>query len=402
MSVGPSTIGERVKQLRLERTPRMTQRELAERAGVSVDLISKLEQGQKQTALVTTLHKIAGALDVDVTALLARPTRIDVSEDDQDQGGVIAIRRAITAVSDDADTASLDELKQSARYGWASYWTNRFDVLGGLLPGFIRAARASAHESGHPEAFAALSDAYGVSASMLVHLGFIDLAYLSMERAIAAAERSDDPLRRAALSGWMSWLLLHQTGSFDQAHRLAVDEADRTEPSLAKAEPRQISVWGGLLVSGAVAAARDNQPDTADDMLNLAEAAATRLDGAGYEVRTDYERPFGLPLVVMQSVDVSVVTDRPGRALEVAKKMPPDARLPLAAKARHLGDVAYAQTSLGRDREATDTLLTIERTAPDWMRYQPYPRTIVRELLERERRARTPRLRGLAQRLGVA
>jgi len=33
---------------------------------------------------------------------------------------------------------------------------------------------------------------------------------------------------------------------------------------------------------------------------------------------------------------------------------------------------------------------------------QPYPRTIVRELLERERRSRTPRLRGLAQRLGVA
>ncbi len=170
----------------------------------------------------------------------------------------------------------------------------------------------------------------------------------------------------------------------------------------SKAEPQQISVWGGLLVSGAVAAARDNQPDTADDMLNLAEAAATRLDGAGFEVRTDYERPFGLPLVVMQSVDVAVVTDRPARALEVAKKMPPDAHLPLAAKARHLGDVASAQTSLGRDREATDTLLTIERTAPDWMRYQAYPRTIVRELLERERRARTPRLRGLAQRLGVA
>ena len=402
MSVGPSTIGERVKQLRLERDPRMTQRELAERAGVSTDLIGKLEQGQKQTPRITTLHKIAAALDVDVTALLARPSRIDVAEEDQDQGGVLAIRRAITAVWDDADTTSLDHLKQSARYAWASYWTNRFDVLGGLLPGFISTARASARETDSPEVFAALSDAYGVSASMLVHLGLIDLAYLAMERAIGAADRSGDELRRAALSGWMSWLLLHQTGSFDQAHRLAVDEADHMEPRLAKAKPEQISVWGGLLVSGAVAAARDDQPDTADDMLNLAEAAATRLYGAGYEVRTDYERPFGLPLVVMQSVDVSVVTDRPARALEVAKKMPPDARLPLAAKARHLGDVAYAQTSLGRDREATDTLLTIERTAPDWMRYQPYPRTIVRELLERERRSRTPRLRGLAHRLGVA
>jgi len=82
--------------------------------------------------------------------------------------------------------------------------------------------------------------------------------------------------------------------------------------------------------------------------------------------------------------------------------MSPDARLPLAAKARHLADVASAQTSLGRDREATHALLTIERTAPHWMKYQAYPRTIVRELLERQRRSRTPQLRGLAHRLGVA
>lgn len=46
--------------------------------------------------------------------------------------------------------------------------------------------------------------------------------------------------------------------------------------------------------------------------------------------------------------------------------------------------------SLGKDREATDMLLTIERTAPNWMKYQSYPQTIVRELLERERRSRTP------------
>ena len=227
-------------------------------------------------------------------------------------------------------------------------------------PANVCPLRLNAHESAHPEAFAALSDAYGVSASMLVLLGHVDLAYLSMERAIGAADRSNDPLRRAALSGWMSWLLLHQTGSADQAQRLAVDEADRVEPrQVSKAKPEQISVWGSLLVSGAVAAARDNQPDTADDMLSLAEAAATRLNAANYQVRSDYETPFGLPQVIMQSVDVCVVTDRPARALEEAKRMPPDAQLPLAAKARHLGDVAYAQTSLGRDREATDTLLTM-------------------------------------------
>jgi hypothetical protein len=85
----------------------------------------------------------------------------------------------------------------------------------------------------------------------------------------------------------------------------------------------------------------------------------------------------------MQQVDVSVVTDRPSRALKLAKRMPPDAELPVASRARHLADVAFAQTA-------------------KWVRYQPYTRLIVGELLERERRARTPGLRGLARRLSVA
>jgi transcriptional regulator with XRE-family HTH domain len=127
----------------------MTQREVAERAGVSVDLISKLEQGQKHTALVGTLHKIAQALDVDVSALLARPARIDL-EDDPQERGVLAIRQAITALWEDTEPASAEELAQSARYGWACYWTNRFDVLGGLLPAFIADARATASERGGP------------------------------------------------------------------------------------------------------------------------------------------------------------------------------------------------------------------------------------------------------------
>lgn len=393
---GQSSIGERIRQLRQERTPRMTQRELAERAGVSVDTVSKLEQGVKQTALIGTLHRIARALDVDVSALLARPARIDT--EDGGTAGVLAIRGALTAPYSEGEPVALGELRTSVAAAWSYYWTNRFDTLGALLPELIAQARAGGDG---PEAFAVRSDAYGVTASMLVHLGHIDLAYLAMERAVAAAEGSDDELRRAAVSGWMSWLLLHQTGSYNQAKRLAMTEADRAEPRLATATPQAIAVWGGLLVSAAVAAARDDRPDEADDLLNLAEAAAVRVGASGYEVSSHYERPFGVPLVLMQSVDIAVVTDRPGRALALADRMSPDADLPEAAKARHLADVAYAQTMAGLEARAVDTLLRIERQAPNWMRYQSYPRTIIRELLERERRARTPRLRGLAVRMGI-
>ncbi len=409
--IKPFSIGERILELRSERTPTMTQAHLAERAGVGVELISKLERGAKQTAKLTTLHKIARALDVDVSALLSRPASIEPA-DDQD-GGVLAIRRAITTLWDEGEPASVAELDREARYAWMAFSTNRFDVLASQLPGFITAARATVRAEPSPGAHAALSDAYAVTASMLTLLGHVDLGYLAMERAIAAGDRAEDALVRAALSGRMSWLLLHQTGGADQARRLAVEEADRFEPRLGKALPEQIAIWAGLLVCGAVAAARDGRADEADDMLNLAEAATTRLAvadpdrhgkpaGAIWRDRAvRNEIVHGIPQVIMQQVDVAVVTGRPARALKIAERMPPDNGLPLISRARHMADVAYAQTGLGRDRQATETLLSIEQQAPYWMRYQGYPKTIVRELLERERRA-NPLLRGLAARLHVA
>jgi transcriptional regulator with XRE-family HTH domain len=414
------SIGEQIRTLRRERVPRMSQEQLAHRAGVSPGLVRKLEQGRKQTASWPYLQRIAGALDVDVTALLVRPSRIDLGtggEPGQDDGGMLAVREAITALWVDEAPARLEDLERSASHAWRSYWTNQFDQLGRLLPSFITAGRATAkayeRQEGerHRRAFVALADAYGAAASMLVHLGAIDLAYVAMERALDAAERSGDELRHGAAAGWMSWLLLHLTGAADgvqdpggrgrrsplsQARRLATETADELEPKLGKASGEHLSVWGSLLVSSAVAAARDADAAEADDILNLAEATATRMDAPERRVRLEYQSPFGPPLVIMQQADVAVVTERPGRALRVAQRMPREPDLPLASRARHLADVAFAQTQLGKDRAATDTLPAIERSAPNWIRYQPYPRMIVAELLGRERRARTPGCWGLA------
>lgn len=54
MSDEKTTIGERVRKLRGRL---YTQRQLAERAGVSVDLVRKLEQGTRRTASVASLHR---------------------------------------------------------------------------------------------------------------------------------------------------------------------------------------------------------------------------------------------------------------------------------------------------------------------------------------------------------
>ncbi|MFJ3492561.1 helix-turn-helix domain-containing protein [Streptomyces sp. NPDC086091] len=54
-----SSIGDRIRSLREFRD--LTQEELASRAGVHVDTIRKLEQGQRQSARITPLRDLARA-----------------------------------------------------------------------------------------------------------------------------------------------------------------------------------------------------------------------------------------------------------------------------------------------------------------------------------------------------
>jgi transcriptional regulator with XRE-family HTH domain len=396
------SIGERIRQLRKQYSPQVTQRELAGRAGISVDVIRKLEQGAKRTALVGTLQKIARALDVEVAVLLGRPQRLPAET--TDGRGILAIRQALTKLATDLDDADAEEpaltvadLRRQVDYCWGAYWGGRYDRLGAVLPGLIQQGQAATRQAraDRPEALDLIAQIYQVTACTVAHLGYNDLGHIALERALDAAEQSNDPLRKAALLGSFAWLVQKQ-GRSAEAHRIVVRAAERMEPRFSTALPAEMSLWGSLVLTGATAAARDGRVGTADDLLSVARGAAARL-GAD---RNDYEVAFGPAQVTMQSVDVAVVTGQFGKALERAEKMPADAALPLAARARHMTDVAYAHTNLAHDDQALDALLSVERIAPSWIRYQAFPRAVVQELLEHERR-RNPGLRNLAGRLGV-
>ncbi|MGH3924978.1 MAG: helix-turn-helix domain-containing protein, partial [Pseudonocardiaceae bacterium] len=64
-------IGENIARLRL--LAGLTQEEFASKAGVSVDLIRRLEQTSRLTARIASLYHIANALDVPLSVLLAQP-----------------------------------------------------------------------------------------------------------------------------------------------------------------------------------------------------------------------------------------------------------------------------------------------------------------------------------------
>ncbi|WP_249374789.1 XRE family transcriptional regulator [Streptomyces sp. I05A-00742] len=266
-----------------------------------------------------------------------------------------------------------------------------------VLPTLLADARAAVRAyTGKDRAasFAVLAEAYQVAATTLTAFGKEDAAYTALERSMAAAKQSDDPRLEIIGVSSLSWIFSKQ-GRVADAEHVAVRMAERIDPGF-RSEPIDLSMWGILLLRGATAAVRGERPDTAEDLLSLAAAAAARV---GVD-RLDYATPFGPTNAGVAMVNAYVDMGKPDKALSHAKRIPQVSGLPPTWRARHFLDRALAHAEMRRDGAATRALLVAEQTAPEWMRYHATSRHLVAELRERELRRNSP-IRDLAIRLEV-
>ncbi|WP_280496739.1 helix-turn-helix domain-containing protein [Nocardia asiatica] len=391
-----SSIGVRIRQFRGKA---LTQRQLADQAGVSVDLVRKLEQGGRQTASIASLQKIARALDVDIADLIGKRHGVPSANPD---AGIVAIRRALTPVDDllgetkEEEAVSLDDGRRAVEYAWGAYWSGRYELLTSILPPGLTQLRATVHAARNGSVAPAnelLARMYWVTGCTLVHLGQTDPAFLAIREALAAAELGNDPLLLATIRGSVAWQLLVQ-GRYDESRGVALNAAASLEPT-GDVPPSHLSAYGSLVLQGATAAGRAQDVHDAMSLVETASEVALRI---GTD-RQDYETYFGPSQVVMQTVDVNVSSERYPEALAAAKEMPANGSLPQASRARHLADTAVALTRTGRHQRALDALLTAERVGgADWLKYQTLPRHIVTELLDHDRKVP---LRAFARRIGV-
>lgn len=393
------TIGDRIKRFRGKA---FTQKELAEAAEVSKDLISKLEQNTKKTASLTSLRKISRALDIDVAELVGK--RAGVPTGDLD-AGVVAIRQALSSVDDliddqidDAEPLSLDQAQREVTYAWGSYWSGRYEQLSALLPPGITRLRMTAGSAPVDEAPRA-NELYAwmlwVSACTLVHLGQNDPAWMAIRQALAAAEKGNDPFLEATIRGSVGWQLLVQ-GRYEESRRVVLKAAADLEPN-GDVSQQHLAVRGSLLLQGATAAGRDLKISDALTLADEAAEVASRLPGD----TNWYECNFGPSQVVMQRVDIEVSNERFPEALKVAKTMPNrGAGLTKVSRARHLLDQAAAAVNMGQYQRALDMLLTAEQVGGnEWARYQTLLKTVTAQLLENDRHSA---LREFAHRVGVS
>jgi transcriptional regulator with XRE-family HTH domain len=166
-------LGDRMARLR--RIADLTQEALAERSGVSVDVIRKLEQRRKHSARLPALHSLAKGLGVELTALLGDPPAVP-SSGDVEPPQLVAVRRAIMpplfappVEPTGTEQLSLPLVRAELADGWTLYHSAEFGRLMDVLPGIIADARLLA-AVGNPDQRAAGQAALGKALQLGGHL----------------------------------------------------------------------------------------------------------------------------------------------------------------------------------------------------------------------------------------
>ncbi|GAA1650254.1 helix-turn-helix domain-containing protein [Actinoplanes couchii] len=412
-----ATLGDRIGRLRRPRG--LTQEQLAEASGVSVELIRKLERNERETARMETQNKLARALGVPTSALIGDSANATVHREAGDDGeiGLIELRRVLTparglgglVIGDDLEgSITVDGVTRSVRYTDELYHHDQYADVLRALPQLVTDARQLIRDvegDDQATAYGLLSAAYRTAGKTLLQLRRLDLAHIALSASLDAAERSSDPNRVGAMAvRSMLWLLTRQA-RFSDAERLALVTADTIEPKFSRATPIQLANWGWLLLYSSAAAARDARPDDARAQLDAAEAGAVRLSQLMPVQWDDVEMGgFSLAKVGYMRTEAAVMAGEPGKALEIAAGIEPSTAPTPSCRNRHQLDLASANLQLGTSAghaAANDVLLGLGRKAPTWLRNQRLAGDLVGQLAATRRRAMGEDLARLTALVGV-
>jgi transcriptional regulator with XRE-family HTH domain len=317
---------------------------------------------------------------------------------------VASIRDALLNYDDlwDAETVNLVDLPsldRQVQQAWQARQAAAYRQLGVLLPRVLERAQLAVRQPDSDRRRAAnrlLAETYQCVGFAMANTGRSDLAWIAADRGILAAKQSEDHLMVAASSRLLAHALLAM-GRHDKAQQVAVTALTTLEPGLGNARPAQLSIYGALLQTSAVVAARRGDRAGANGFLAEASVIARRLG----EDRNDFWTVFGPTNVAIHRASVAVELGDAGRVVEQAQAIDPS-RLPsLERRAHHLLDLAQGYGQWRKDHQALDALLHAERLAPQEVHQQPTVQRLVVELLHRERRTTKPQLRELATRVGV-
>ena len=384
-------LGDRLNRYR--RYAGLTQTELARRSRVSASLIRQLEQGVRDTTRLETAHRLARALGITTSTLIAEHR--DAAPDEPAGSSWDQWRRALDNPQMVDEVPTVGAVRSGLARMARSYTAGEYQVIMDLMPTLLVDAQALHEAAGaHGQAQALYADALTMTGRVMTQHRQFDLAEQALD---AAAHVSPDQTHTVNTINTRCWLLLRR-GRLEECRELAERTADDTEPRITRATSEELSAWGWMLIKVAACGVRDNRPDDADDAMKAATAAAAML-GRPEATSVVTVTPYSSALVATQRAEHAVVRDRPDVALRITEAMDASGhRTSSGNHRRHLVNKALAQVQLKKYSAATDTLMGLDVAAPLWLEQQQSARTVV-ELIVKRRRTLSPEMRHLASRL---
>jgi|SRR5271165_448809 len=282
------------------------------------------------------------------------------------------------------------------------YQACRYSELAGLLPGLLsRLDLACAMLAGdaRAKACAMSADAYHVAAGLLLKFDDQGLACLAADRSMRAAQASADPVTVGASARIITHTLM-SSGHLPAAVSAASSHAARLDHDMAPHTPDSLSVYGALLLRGAVAAAQYDDRGSAHELLGEADEAARQL-GTDEDGNLRWTA-FGPANAMLHRVNIAVTLGDAGTAIDVARGVDLSKIAVTERKAALLIDVARAFFQWGRHEKAYIALRAAEATAHEEVAGRPSVHRLVRDL----RAAAPPSIRGdvdqFATQIGVS
>ncbi|MEV8515512.1 helix-turn-helix domain-containing protein [Dactylosporangium sp. NPDC051484] len=403
-------IGRRVAYWRNRR--KMSQQVFADRLGKSKSWVDKVERGVRRLDKFSVVYEIADVLQLDVQILLGRdPERRPDSVSGVDQVEVEEIRAALERYDQISaffyappQPPSLPEMRKAVTHAWLSYQHAKYATLARTLPRLLREAQAAdtAYSDGSHAVEAAhlLGQVYQIASSALRKLGEHELSWLAADRSIAVSQRTGDQLLAGTATTRVALALL-SLGRARPALEINVNIANRLAPGTNGNDhtPGRLSVYGQLLLQGAMAAARTGDSATVRDLLAGAEEAARGLGGdANY-----YWTCFGPTNVQLHRAAAAVELGEGRAAVEVHENLDLEgfqALLP-ERRAHHYLDQARARALIGDIEVASEMLLEGDRLAPAEIRCRPLAREVLSDVLRRTRGAPSAPVVELAEHMSV-
>uniref|UniRef100_UPI003F491260 helix-turn-helix domain-containing protein n=1 Tax=Streptosporangium sp. CA-235898 TaxID=3240073 RepID=UPI003F491260 len=396
------TLGQRIRAHRKRRG--MTQEVLAGLLGKSVSWLKQVEGDRlQQSPRLPILIQLAEALRVkdlsELTGEQAIPVRMFAGPG---HPALDAVRAAInsTTLLPIGAVQPLVTLRARLDAAWRTRHSSpdHRTALGLLLPDLLRDVQLAAtmyRDADRRRALALLAETYGLAQMFLAFQPAQDLLWRVTDRALLAAQESEDPLALAC-AVWFLTNAHRDAGDYEAARDVNEQGLAAIEPAMSEAGVDLRAMWGALSYELAYTAARFGEAVEAWQHWEEAVRVAERLPADYYQPWTSFSRVIMKP----HAVTVAVELHQGGESARQAEGAVSAAIPSRPRRGRHLVEVARAH-QLQRDHAAVlGTLELAQQAAPETVRYNGYARRMVVELVDGPAGLR-PQARSLADRIGL-